>query len=121
MLDKILPLHYGPTKSQCEQFVRDCCRHIGAGFHPDSKMSDYVTGEPPRPLFTVREAMILQRSLDRCFRDLDDVYEVAYAEFVRLGYLKPEECRVSRNSQNSSRPIIAGNAQEDRGVIRGQE
>lgn len=73
------------TEADGREFVADCEAAIGLGFHPDTRMYDYVTAQPGQPFgeptFTDIQSDVLDALLDKTFEVLGaagvDVYELS--------------------------------------------
>jgi hypothetical protein len=69
------------------EFICDCERLVGLGFHPDTRFEDYIT--PDRePSFSADDAGILDARMDEAFAVMDeahvDPYEMSLREMYRL-------------------------------------
>jgi len=74
------------TKEDAVSFIECCMIWIGAGFHPDTQMNDYVDGDG-LPAFTDDEARDNQEKLDKAFELLgEDIYECGMELGYKLGY-----------------------------------
>ena len=68
---------------------------LGAGFHPDTPIDDYVNETGMTTFtFTIYEATLLQHQLDRCFAVCERLGEDIYEQGVQpLAYLGMLECQ----------------------------
>lgn len=73
---------------------------LGAGFHPDTPMSDYVNTESKQPTFSPAQALKLQLQMDQCYHVCyttnNDIYEqgVEPRAYIQMLDLKPCEITV---------------------------
>jgi hypothetical protein len=76
------------TSADAVCFIESCMIWIGAGFHPDTPMSQYVTlGKDGQPTFTPNEVIYNQERLNKAFELLgDDIYECGMEIGYKLGY-----------------------------------
>lgn len=71
-------------KESARAFLTWCAKHIGGGFHPDTRFTDYVVNKTNKATFTKDLAYRLQTELNITFAILgDSVYDVAMEEYKR--------------------------------------
>lgn len=77
------------TKEDAVSFIESCMIWIGAGFHPDTAMNEYVVlgTNQEVPTFTPEEAAMNQEKLDKAFELLgESIYECGMELGYKLGY-----------------------------------
>lgn len=84
-----LPLGDHPTPDQCRAWLRDVCRWLGPGFHPDTLGEAYISSSPGSvasgPLLTSEEIALYNLGMDACFEVLgDEVYGIGLDEQRRM-------------------------------------
>jgi len=64
------------------EFINECVKNHGLGFHPDTDFKDYVYTETGKPVYTPEEAEVKNKRLIEAFNFCDgdgrDIYEVCY-------------------------------------------
>jgi len=70
-------------RESAAQFIVQCVREIGAGFHPDTPFADYVFQTDGRRCFTDTEASRLDSLMVQAFEHCDP-YEVALPDQLAL-------------------------------------
>ncbi len=77
---------------------------LGAGFHPDTPMGDYVNRDSKQPTFTPDQATRLQLQMDQCYHVCyttnNDIYEQgveprAYIKMLNTPEMKINGCVIS--------------------------
>lgn len=84
-----LPLGDNPTLDQCRRWVREICRWLCPGFHPDTRGEEYVSHSPGSrasgPLLTPDEIALYNLGMDAGFELLgDEVYVIGLDEQRRM-------------------------------------
>ena len=97
-----LPLGDNLSIEQCRNWLREVCRWLGPGFHPDTRGEEYVSSSPgsigPGPLLTAEEVTLYNRGIEGCFAVLgDEVYVVGLDEQQRM--LRAEDTLSSRETE----------------------
>ena len=80
-----LPLGGNPTPDECRKWLREVCRWLGPGFHPDTRGEEYVCSSSATvdsgPLLTTQEADLYNNGIDACFALLcDEGYHIGLDE-----------------------------------------
>lgn len=69
-------------RDSARAFLTWCAKHIGGGFHPDTRFTDYAMNKIGRCMFTKDLAYKLQIELNVTFAILGDkIYDVAMEEY----------------------------------------
>ena len=97
-----LPLRDNPTLDQCRDWLREVCRWLGPGFHPDTRGEEYVSSSPgsigSRPLLRTEEVSLYNHGIDVCFTILgNEVYVIGLDEQRRM--LRAEDKLSSRETE----------------------
>jgi len=85
----LIPIGDNPAPAQCRRWLRDVCRWLGPGFHPDTRGEDYVVRQAAstelHPLLSAADLTRYNDGLAACFRALgDQVYEIGLKEQRRM-------------------------------------
>ena len=96
-----LPLGDNPTLDQCRNWLREVCRWLGPGFHPDTRGEEYVSSLPGSigsgPLLNAEEIALYNRGMDACFAVLgDEVYVIGLDEQQQM--LRADDLSASRRT-----------------------
>lgn len=75
------------TSTEAEQFIRELIERLGAGFHPDNSLSEYINRGTGELSFSEAERIQLEPKYQAALKALKDPYEVGLRIFKEKGYL----------------------------------